>query len=136
MTFCTNCGSEISEGSSFCSACGQPVAEAVQTPEAQPVVEAVQTPVAQQTEYYDNQPVQKPEGKALAICALVFSILLPFVGLVLGIIGVATSKDESNKKMSIIALVIAGVLIVLTIVFCSMIFRMVTSPLYNPSYWY
>ncbi|MBP5596705.1 MAG: zinc-ribbon domain-containing protein [Pseudobutyrivibrio sp.] len=124
MTFCTNCGSEISEGSSFCSACGQPV------------VEAVQTPVAQQTEYYDNQPVQKPEGKALAICALVFSILLPFVGLVLGIIGVATSKDESNKKMSIIALVIAGVLIVLTIVFCSMIFRMVTSPLYNPSYWY
>ncbi len=48
----------------------------------------------------------------------------------------AVSKDESNKKMSLIALIIAAVLMVLGIVFSIMIFRMVTAPLYNPSYWY
>lgn len=126
MAFCTKCGNEIPDDSSFCSVCGQPVGDVVQ----------VQAPATQQTEYYGSQPAQKPEGKALAICALVFSILLPFVGLILGIIGMAVSKDESNKKMSLIALIIAAVLVVLEIVFLIMIFRMVTAPLYNPSYWY
>lgn len=57
--FCESCGSQISEGESFCSNCGQPVAQQTSTPAPAPAPVAAQ-PVYQQSAYQQpayQQPV-------------------------------------------------------------------------------
>ncbi len=50
--------------------------------------------------------MEKKKSNALAVCALVFSLLVGLVGLILGIIG-ANSYEQgtSGKTMSILAIV-------------------------------
>ena len=73
MKYCSNCGHELSEDAAFCSACGQ-------------VVESAKVEVS----------IKGVEQTAtLANCAYVFAFLFPFVGFVLGIIGVCKYKKKS-----------------------------------------
>ena len=52
-----------------------------------------------------GQPTTQPESSTLSILALVFAFLMPLAGLILAIIGMVQSKEEKNKKRSIIALI-------------------------------
>lgn len=59
--FCRNCGNNLPEGTSFCTACGTPIQAA---PAEQPAPQPVQQPVYQQPVYqqpnYQQNPYQQP----------------------------------------------------------------------------
>ena len=52
-----------------------------------------------------GQPTTQHESSTLSILALVFAFLMPMAGLILAIIGMVQSKEEKNKKRSLIALI-------------------------------
>jgi uncharacterized membrane protein YvbJ len=90
--FCSKCGNEISDQSVVCPNCGCATSNAVPT---------------QQTQSTSAPVIEDGETKTLATCALVFSFLMPIVGLILGIIGTIKYKTESLKKQCIIAITIS-----------------------------
>lgn len=89
--FCSKCGNEIDNEAVVCPKCGCATA---------------------------NMTLQKNAASAeasgetstLATCAIVFAILMPIVGLILGIIGTVKYKNEAYKKKSISAIVLSIVL--------------------------
>lgn len=114
--FCQNCGSEIPDGSSFCSVCGTGQAGAAQ----QPMNNTMQTQDGyQQAAYQQNyqqggyqqggyQPGAPTGGdnyKPLAIAGMVcgivavalFSWTLPLLGIVIGVVGCALSGLSVKK---------------------------------------
>lgn len=78
--FCTKCGNEIFEEALICPKCGCATA---------------------------NMEAQTGETSALATCGIVFAVLMPIVGLILGIIGTVKYKNEAYKKKSISAIVLS-----------------------------
>lgn len=62
-----------------------------------------------------TESLQK-ESSALGVCAIVFSVLSGFVGLVLGIIGLLLYKDPRNRKNCKIAIGIFIAWVVLAII--------------------
>ncbi len=106
--FCSNCGKEIQEGSTFCSECG-----ATQQGTTPPSVSNVES--------YDNQTnqsaVQKAPYNTMCIIGLVISgisLFLDFWGLV-GIAGTIVSvlglisckqKNENGRVLAIIGIII------------------------------
>lgn len=66
MSFCTNCGKEIIEGSKFCSSCGTAVAVAEAAPVAAPVVEVpvAEVPVAEAPVVEEPVVAQTPVAEA------------------------------------------------------------------------
>ena len=99
MKFCSHCGKELADDAVFCSACGkqvqqipapQPV-EAPVVPAPQPVaVPAAAVPAPQ------PEPTQR-KSSALANCALVFAIVFPLVGAILGFIGLFKYGFNANR---------------------------------------
>lgn len=83
--FCTKCGAKIAKDAVICPNCG------------------CATEMAKQ------------EGSALSICALIFSILGGWLGLVLSIAGLITNKNAKNRRRCKIALGISIAWIVLYI---------------------
>ena len=79
---------------------------------------AIRARVAQEqrrSHHYARAPVRKTS--TVAICAIVFAVLLPVVGLILGIIGAAKLDDASPDKgqgLSILAIVLS---VVFTIIY-------------------
>ncbi len=60
MPFCSNCGTQVSDGMKFCHACGKPIIvapSAVPTPEPAPAVEPVQTTIQTPTPVVNPEPV-------------------------------------------------------------------------------
>lgn len=90
MKYCSNCGSQIPNGSNFCTSCGQPVNGGSQ---------------------YDSyqQPVQNNEGSnGYAIAGLICSLFVGSItGLIFSSIGLNKSKSTGQGK----GLAIAGIVI-------------------------
>ena len=129
MSFCTNCGNEMPDNAKFCSKCG-----ASMNGDATTVPNYGYTPQPTPVQGYGYQQYQKPESKALAICSIVFAVFFPLVGLICGIIGMSTYKDETNRKMSIIGLVISVVIIIIYIILWIVCMNYVFS-FFNPYFW-
>ena len=106
---CSCCGSEVREDERYCNKCGQnnegyvekkPIekVEIYHQPTnrtySQPQTTYQQTNISQQTTY---QPQQKHESGALGVCAIIFSVLGGWLGLVLSIIGLCTYKTPEHR---------------------------------------
>ncbi|HKM13464.1 MAG TPA: zinc ribbon domain-containing protein [Candidatus Methanomethylophilaceae archaeon] len=77
MSYCTDCGHDIPPGSRFCPSCG---ADQLVTP---------------------PQAVTRPPSVLpliLGILGILFAILIPIVGLVMGILGAVLAHTDENKN--------------------------------------
>lgn len=52
------------------------------------------------------------EKDTLANCALIFAVIGPTIGLILGIIGTVKYKNEAYKKKSITAIILSPIMLV------------------------
>lgn len=86
--FCSKCGNEIDNEALICPKCGCATANM-----------ALQKSTA--------SAKTSEETDTLATCAIVFAILAPIVGLILGIIGTVKYRNEAYKKKSITAIVLS-----------------------------
>lgn len=86
--FCSKCGNEIDNEALICPKCGCATAN---------MAFQKSTASAKTSEETDT----------LVNCAIVFAILAPIVGLILGIIGTVKYRNEEYKKKSIRAIVLS-----------------------------
>ena len=111
--FCGKCGTQLDDGTKFCTKCGAPA----DTPVSARM--PVQQPVYQQ--YYQQSIQQEPpKSSALAICAFIFSLIIAPVGLILGIVGLA-KRNAGLKGMSIAAVIIGAIGTLLSLVLASIL---------------
>ncbi|MCC8016134.1 MAG: zinc ribbon domain-containing protein [Clostridiales bacterium] len=90
--FCEKCGNEINDSAAVCHKCGCPVENNNFSP----------------TSVSSGAPIIKDgEKRTLADCAIVFSVLFPIVGLILGIIGTVKYKTAKLKNKCIAAIPIS-----------------------------
>jgi len=134
MAFCQGCGTPIQQTDAVCPNCGMANANQIQgTPSDKPIIVNVQQPVG-------AAAVPAPPGNgmsiaslvlgivalvgSLTICGSIFAIPVALVGLILGIIGknklktagAPFGKATAGIVMSIIALIIAAIVIVFVFV--------------------
>lgn len=93
MKFCSKCGKEILDEAVICVHCGC----AVQNSGANNLTTG--TTVVEVNE--------ANESSTLSTCALVFSFLMPIVGLILGIVGACKYKTSSYKTSCISAIILS-----------------------------
>ncbi len=74
--YCKNCGKEIDDNSIYCSHCG------------------ARQDYSQNTYLYVGF-----ENKVWGILSIVFAFLMPVLGIVFGVIGLSTYKDQENRKL-------------------------------------
>ena len=86
--FCSKCGNEIDNEALICPKCGCATANM-----------ALQKSVASAD--------TSGETGTLAKCALIFAVIDPTIGLILGIIGTVKYRNEEYKKKSITAIVLS-----------------------------
>lgn len=111
MSFCSNCGKELRDDEAFCSQCGntvnaapqQPFANQAQPQQAQQPYQPVQYTNPSQAQQTMYQPVEE-EKNNIATSALIFALVMPIVGFILGIIGAVKYKSEKLKTQCIIAI--------------------------------
>ena len=103
--FCSKCGNEIDNDALICPKCG---------------CATMNMAVQKNTVSADTSG----ETSTLATCAIVFAILLPIVGIILGIIGAVKYKTEAYKNKCITAIVLSVVVWVACIVFTAVISSM------------
>ncbi len=111
--FCSNCGEKVQEGMQFCNSCGAKVVEVA--PEAVAEPQATPTP---QTETSGPDAVGAPkvistpptkDEKNKLILFMVLSIIIPIVGIVLGII--KYNKKDKKSGQHYILCGLAGILL-------------------------
>ena len=122
---CSCCGNEVREDERYCNKCGQnnegyverkPIEKVeiyhqpTNSTYSQPQTTYQQTNIYQQTTY---QPQQKQESGALGVCAIIFSALGGWLGLLLAIIGLCNYKAPENRTKCKIALGIAAAWVVI-----------------------
>lgn len=108
---CTNCGTQLAEGTTFCPNCGAQQA-------------APQAPVQPQQPVYGYQPAPQAAaqpGKGLAIAGLIMGILsffiFPYIAGALGIIFGGVAKSKGNRSGMATAGIVCGVIgIALTLI--------------------
>ena len=94
--FCEKCGSQVEPTDTFCSVCGNRL---------------------QKDNNFRNI---NDTSISMSTLALVFSFLIPFLGWVFGGIGLTRAARHNNKRSrtkSIIAIVIATVMVVINVLF-------------------
>ena len=127
---CSSCGQEITSNDRFCPNCGENnegYVEVVVTskPTSTPHVSQPINRVPIDPNSNNNQPTNtststgspvsvysqtqvvanvKPEGKALGICAIIFSVLGGWLGLIFSIVGLCSYKEPKNKTLCKIGL--------------------------------
>ena len=107
MRFCSRCGKQINEEAAICIYCGC----------------AVEGSYGSRGE----------ERSGLSTCAVVFSILVPIVGFVLGIIGACIYRDKGLKAKCVTAIILSICIpiIIYVIVFVVVyLFTLYTSAIY------
>ncbi len=77
MSYCTDCGHDVPQGSRFCPSCG---ADQVITP----------------PQLIKGSPSVLP--LILGILGIVFAIFIPLIGLVMGILGAVLAHMDENKS--------------------------------------
>lgn len=96
---CTNCGTQMAEGTAFCPNCG--------------AAQGVQAPVQPQQPVYGYQAAPQP-AKGLAVAALVMGILsfflFPIVTGLLGIIFGGVAKSKGNRSGMATAGIVCGII--------------------------
>lgn len=92
--FCQKCGKGIEDSAVVCPNCGCPVNGAAPA-------SVGNTNPAVQPQPYATEEGEKP---GLSTCAIAFAILMPIVGLILGIIGTVKYKETKLKNRCIIAI--------------------------------
>lgn len=127
---CTCCGKEITSNDRYCPNCGQnnpnfiePVKPEVNEDyrPSNPASSYTGSSYNQQNGGYNYQPPKtvyvQSESKAIAILALIFSILGGWLGLLFAIIGLATYKEDGNRSMckAALGIFIAEIIIVVII---------------------
>lgn len=118
MMYCSKCGKQLNDGDAFCSGCGQPtgVNAAQSTAQSQTVNQAYagnnQNSYNAGSSYSNQGSSMNGESNALAIVAVICSILLPGIGLILAIIGLCTYKNKNNRNWCTIAVIINIIYIV------------------------
>ena len=100
--YCKNCGKEIDDNSTFCPYCGQQIAE-----------NADKFYNNGYNNQNNNNNNNKKESQVIGILAIVFSALGGFLGIIFSIIGLVIYKEESNKKLCKIGLIITAAWFVL-----------------------
>jgi len=103
MKYCQRCGAQVDDQVVVCPCCQN----FTENPNAQPM-------------YY--QPPVKPESGALSVCALVFSVLMPLVGLILGIVGICRHQNPDFKSRCKIAIIISVVMMVVSAIVSIIVF--------------
>lgn len=127
---CSCCGREISQNDRFCNYCGQnneyyvdanknnvvqPRNNEYNNPQRNALYNNQNTqvnntqPSYTQPNYTQNNYYQAPapaESCALSVCALIFSLLGGWLGLVLGIIGLCVNKESGNRSRCSAAIII------------------------------
>lgn len=84
--FCKYCGHELTDDAHFCANCGANLMD--------------NGNVCQTNTQSDiTKENVKEEGKALGVCAIVFSVLGGWIGLVLSIVGLSSYKVKSRRAM-------------------------------------
>lgn len=105
--FCQNCGNEINDNAVVCPKCGCPTENNSNNFSAAPAA--------------SNAPViENGEKRTLADCALVFSFLMPIVGLILGIIGTIKYRTAKLKNKCIAAIPISIVVWIISALIMSL----------------
>jgi heme/copper-type cytochrome/quinol oxidase subunit 2 len=89
MKTCSHCGKLCSAGAIICTKCGMP--------------------------FEKEEPKEKiNESTTIGILSIVFGIVWPIVGLILGIVGyVKSNSSNKNKKLSLIGLILSIIFIIL-----------------------
>lgn len=111
---CSNCGKEISKTDKNCNSCGA------------------------KNEYYDENTINfqaikytkindkttrknQNENPTLATCAIVFSIFYPYIGFILGLIGIFTYYDPYQRHRCKNAVIISTVITLIIVLIVSLI---------------
>jgi len=121
---CTECGKAVPSGSSVCPECGAPVQSAGSAiicsecgkavPSGSQICPECGAPTAPQAALMPAQPVaDMPESGGLAVCAMVFSLLFPPIGLILGIIGRKKYRIPTNIALCKAAVIISVITCIL-----------------------
>lgn len=121
---CTECGKAVPSGSSVCPVCGAPVQSAGSAiictecgktvPSGSQICPECGAPTAPQAALMPAQPVaDMPESGGLAVCAMVFSLLFPPIGLILGIIGRKKYRIPTNIALCKAAVIISVITCIL-----------------------
>lgn len=121
---CTECGKTVPSGSPVCPGCGAPVQSAGSTiictecgkavPSGSQICPSCGAPTAPQAALMPAQPVaDMPESGGLAVCAMVFSLLFPPIGLILGIIGRKKYRIPTNIALCKAAVIISVITCIL-----------------------
>ena len=98
--FCSKCGNEIDNEALICPKCGCATANMTSQKSTATVAASGET-------------------STLANCALIFAVIGPTIGLILGIIGTVKYKDEAYRKKSITAIILS---LILTVVYYVILF--------------
>lgn len=88
MKRCLNCNRECDDNTFFCPMCGTRLAEV----------------------NYELNEIR--ETKSLAVCALVFAFVFPFVGVILSIIGLVKYKNKDNRTLVLIGIICGTVMMI------------------------
>ena len=99
---CSSCGAEIEPGMTQCSYCGQPVETTssgnIQYGQTQNVTPNAYVPNANQAE----------EDK-VSVGLVIVSVLIPLVGIIVGIVNMSKGKKKSGKIYLIVAIAVWAV---------------------------
>ena len=110
---CECCGKEMESNERFCPNCGANNENYVEPVKAE-VVEGNQSQTPSTNVYQQNTKIvyvqqnSQKESSALGVCAIIFSILGGWLGLILAIVGLSTYKEPDNRRNCKIALGILG----------------------------
>ena len=118
--FCSNCGEKVQEGMQFCGSCGAKVVEVATEAVTETVTEPQTTPTPK-TETSGPAEVGAPtvigtpptkEEKNKLILFMILSIIIPIVGIVLGII--KYNKKDKKSGQHYVMCGLAGILFGIT----------------------
>ncbi|MBY9000087.1 MAG: zinc ribbon domain-containing protein [Candidatus Heimdallarchaeota archaeon] len=105
--FCSNCGDKVQDGMQFCDSCGAKVVEVIAEPQATPVSQtdtSGPTTVGAPPVATGTPPTKEEKNKLILF--MVLSIIIPIVGIVLGII--KYNKKDQKSGMHYILCGLAG----------------------------